>query len=104
MFGSFAVNLLDQRFMAKNVTVPAWRVNFVGAVRTSPIAIRQGIGPLVSLTNLTRLVGIGEQLVVGELALGAVTVLLVAPCRSRADPQHAKFALHRNAAEMGPCR
>jgi hypothetical protein len=42
----------------------------------------------------------GEQLVVGELSFGAVAVFLVAHAGFQ-RAEHAEFALHRDAAEMG---
>jgi hypothetical protein len=63
-----------------------------------PIAIASA-STLVSLTNLTGFVGIGQQLVVRQLALGAVAVFLVAHAGLQ-RAEHAEFALDRNAAEM----
>ena len=69
----------------------------VGAVRGA-----HGDGERVDLGlahELHRLVGVGEQLVMAELALGAVAVFLVARAGlERAE--HAEFAFDRHAAEM----
>ena len=54
---------------------------------------------LVARHEFDRLVRIGQELVVAELALGAVAVLLVAHAGlERAE--HAELALDRDAAEM----
>ena len=54
---------------------------------------------LVSSTNFDGLVRVGQQLVVAELALGAVAVFLVAHAGlERAE--HAELAFDRDAAEM----
>ena len=52
---------------------------------------------LVSATNSARLVRIGDQLVVGELALEAVAVLRLAHAALQAA-EHADLALDRHAA------
>ena len=56
---------------------------------------------LVRATKSTRLVGIGQQLVVGERALGAVAVLGLAPAPVSSEPRHAELALDRGADRMG---
>jgi hypothetical protein len=50
--------------------------------------------------ELHRLVRVGQQLVVGELALGAVAVLLLAHAALQ-RAEHAELALDGDAAEMG---
>ena len=94
--GQLAVNFLDH-VHGEDVAIRL-AGEFVGAVRGAH-RNRQRVD-LGLLDELDRLVGIGEQLVVGELALGAMAVLLVAhPGLERA--QHAELALDRNTAEMG---
>jgi hypothetical protein len=56
--------------------------------------------PIAILDEFHGFVGIGQQLVVRELALRAMAVLLVAHAGLERT-EHAEFALHRDAAEMG---
>ena len=52
------------------------------------------------LDELDRLVRVGQQLVMRQLAFRAMAVLLVAHAGFQRT-EHTEFALHRNAAEMG---
>ena len=83
---------------------PIARIVAVGLARELVGAVRgaHGDGERVDLglgDEVDGLVGIGEQLVVREHALGAVAVLLLAGAvLERAE--HAELALDRDAAEM----
>ena len=95
MFGQPAVDLLDHVHGEDRAVGLAGEL--VGAVRGA-----HGDGQRVDLRlgdEFDGLVRVGEELVVAELALGAVAVLLVAHAGlERAE--HAELALDRDAAEM----